>query len=145
MLPQYDANDKFLGTVEDAEALLALPLGDLLDIARQVYRKHFDPNAVQISTLLNIKTGSCPENCSYCPQSAHYDTGLKKEPLMSVETVVAAAKQAKETGASRFCMGAAWRGPKDAEVEIVSQMVREVKALGMETCVTLGLLKEHQA
>ena len=145
MVPEYDANEKFRGTVEDAEALFALPLGDLLDVARQVHKQHFDPNAVQISTLLNIKTGSCPENCSYCPQSAHYDTGLKKEPLMSVETVVAAAKQAQEAGATRFCMGAAWRGPKDEQIEVVSQMVRQIKQMGMETCATLGLLKEHQA
>ena len=145
MVPKYDANEKFLGAVEDAEAMFSWPLGDLLDVARQVHKKHFDPNAIQISTLLNIKTGSCPENCSYCPQSAHYDTGLKKEPLMSVEAVVAAAQQAQEAGATRFCMGAAWRGPKDEQIEVVSQMVRHIKQMGMETCATLGLLKEHQA
>ena len=145
MVPKYDANEKFLGAVEDVEAMFSWPLGDLLDVARQVHKKHFDPNAIQISTLLNIKTGSCPENCSYCPQSAHYDTGLKKEPLMSVEAVVAAAQQAQEAGATRFCMGAAWRGPKDEQIEVVSQMVRHIKQMGMETCATLGLLKEHQA
>jgi biotin synthase len=100
---------------------------------------------VQVSTLLSIKTGSCPENCSYCPQSAHYKTGLKKEPLMEVEAVIAAAKLAKEAGSSRFCMGAAWRGPRDEDLSIVCEMVSEVKKLGLETCVTLGLLQNHQA
>jgi len=100
---------------------------------------------VQISTLLSIKTGSCPENCSYCPQSAHYKTGLKKEPLMALDDVLMAAKKAKEAGASRFCMGAAWRGPRDEDLNQVCSMVSEVKKLGLETCVTLGLLKDDQA
>lgn len=132
-------------TQEEVLALFQLPFGDLLDRARQVHTQYFDPNAVQVSTLFNIKTGGCPENCSYCPQSAHFDTGLKKEPLMSVEAVVDAAKQAQAAGATRFCLGAAWRGPRDADLEKVNEMVRQIKALGLEACVTLGLLKKHQA
>lgn len=113
--------------------------------AQTVHREHFNPQTIQISTLLNIKTGSCPENCSYCPQSAHYKTGLEKAPLMTVDEVVNAAKRAKAAGSTRFCMGAAWRGPKDQDLEVVCAMVKEIKALGLETCVTLGLLKDHQA
>ncbi len=122
-----------------------LPFPDLLYKAQTTHREHFDATAIQISTLLNIKTGSCPENCSYCPQSAHYNTGLKKEPLMGIEEVKEAAKRAKEAGSTRFCMGAAWRGPRDADLDRVCEMVKEVKELGLETCVTLGLLKAHQA
>ena len=125
--------------------LFQLPLMILLDRAHGVHKAHHDPNSVQISTLLSIKTGSCPENCSYCPQSAHHNTGLKKEPLMGLDVVVSAAKKAKEAGASRFCMGAAWRGPNDQDLDKVIDMVCEVKKLGMETCVTLGLLEPHQA
>lgn len=132
-------------TLERAREIFNLSLNELLYEAQTVHRAHFTPNAVQISTLLSIKTGSCPENCSYCPQSAHYKTGLKKEPLMELEQVVAAAKKAKEAGASRFCMGAAWRGPRDADLDSVCAMVSEVKKLGLETCVTLGLLKDEQA
>ncbi len=132
-------------TLEQARELYNLSLNELLYEAQTVHRAHFSPNAVQISTLLSIKTGSCPENCSYCPQSAHYKTGLQKEPLMALDQVIAAAKKAKEAGASRFCMGAAWRGPRDADLDSVCAMVSEVKKLGLETCVTLGLLKENQA
>lgn len=132
-------------TVAEVEALFALPFNDLLFRAQQVHRAHHDPNAVQLSTLLSIKTGGCPEDCGYCPQAARYHTGLDNESLASLDTVVAAAKAAKGAGATRFCMGAAWRGPKDRDLEPVLAMVREVKALGLETCCTLGMLKEGQA
>lgn len=127
------------------EALFDLPFNDLLFKAQTVHRENFDPNAVQVSTLLSIKTGACPEDCSYCPQSVRYDTGLEKEALMEIQAVVDAAKTAKENGASRFCMGAAWRSPKDRDLDKVTRMVEEVKALGMETCVTLGMLEDSQA
>lgn len=136
-------NEKW--TLEKAKSIFNLPLNTLLYEAQTIHREHFAPNAVQISTLLNIKTGSCPENCSYCPQSGHYNTGLKKESLMSVEKVLEAAQKAKEAGASRFCMGAAWRGPSEKDLNEVCTMVEKVKALGLETCVTLGLLKDGQA
>jgi biotin synthase len=132
-------------TFEEAEKILTQPFSDLLYHAQRVHRENFDANRIQISTLLSIKTGSCPENCSYCPQSAHYQTGLKKEPLMELSDVLEAARRAKEAGSTRFCMGAAWRGPKDKDLDVVCTMVQEVKKLGLETCVTLGLLKEHQA
>lgn len=132
-------------TVADIEALFALPFNDLIFRAQQVHREHFDANAVQLSTLLSIKTGGCPEDCSYCPQSARYDTGVEAEKLMPVEEVVAAAQRAKEAGATRFCMGAAWRSPKPHQVDAVGEMVRSVKALGLETCVTLGMLRDGQA
>ena len=132
-------------SLEKANQLFSLPFNDLLYKAHSVHRENFDANTIQISTLLSIKTGLCPENCSYCPQSVHYQTGLTKEPLMDVKEVVEAAQRAKAAGSTRFCMGAAWRGPKDADVEAVCNMVKEVKALGLETCATLGLLKEHQA
>jgi len=122
-----------------------MPLMDLLFRAHQVHRENFDPNEVQRSALLSIKTGGCPEDCSYCSQSARYKTDTEREALMQVEDVVAAAKEAQAKGATRFCMGAAWRGPKEKELEVVTQMIREVKALGMETCVTLGMLKDGQA
>jgi len=132
-------------TVAQVEVLLSAPFGDLIYQAQQVHRQHFAPNEVQLSTLLSIKTGGCPEDCAYCPQAARYHTGIENEPLMSVDAVVQAARAAKENGASRFCMGAAWRGPKQRELEKVADMVREVKALGLETCATLGMLKEGQA
>lgn len=132
-------------TLEQAKSVFKLPLNDLIYEAQIIHRKHFPPNKVQISTLLSIKTGSCPENCSYCSQSAHYQTAVKKEPLMALKDVVAAAQKAKEAGASRFCMGAAWRGPRDEDLNQVCLMVSEVKKLGLETCVTLGLLKADQA
>lgn len=132
-------------TVEAIEALFQLPFNDLLFQAQTVHRQNFDPNAVQRSTLLSIKTGGCPEDCSYCPQSARYDTGVETEKLMPVSEVVEAAQAAKARGASRFCMGAAWRNPKDHQIEEVAEMITAVRGLGMETCVTLGMLKEHQA
>ena len=132
-------------TDDELMGLFELPFGDLLDRAHSVHKAFFDPNEVQISTLLSIKTGSCPEDCKYCPQSAHYNTGLEKETLMPLDDVVEAAKKAKEAGASRFCMGAAWRSPKDEDLETVAEMVTAVKGLGLETCVTLGMLEPHQA
>lgn len=132
-------------TLADAEALFNMPFNDLIFRAQEIHRENFIPNEVQISSLLSIKTGSCPENCAYCPQSAHYNTGLKKEPLMQLDEVKTAAKLAKDAGATRFCMGAAWRGPSDSNIDQVCEMVKEVKALGLETCVTLGLLKDGQA
>ena len=132
-------------TVEEVLALYEMPLMDLIWRAQGVHREHFDPNAIQRSTLLSVKTGGCSEDCSYCSQSARYDTDLERERLMPIDEVVAAAKVAKEKGASRFCMGAAWRGPKDNDLDKVLEMVREVKALGMQTCVTLGMLKDGQA
>lgn len=132
-------------TLEQATSIFNLPFNEIIFEAQSLHRKHFSANKVQISTLLSIKTGSCPENCSYCPQSAHYKTGLKKEPLMALNEVIEAAQRAKAAGASRFCMGAAWRGPKESDLDAVCAMVSEVKKLGLETCVTLGLLKEDQA
>ena len=132
-------------TLERAKLIFNLPFNEIIYEAQTIHRKHFAPNKVQISTLLSIKTGSCPENCSYCPQSAHYQSGVKKEPLMALDDVLLAAKKAKEAGASRFCMGAAWRGPRDEDLHQVCSMVSEVKKLGLETCVTLGLLKHDQA
>ncbi len=132
-------------TVEEVLALYEMSLMDLIWRAQGVHREHFDPNAIQRSTLLSVKTGGCSEDCSYCSQSARYDTDLERERLMPIDEVVAAAKVAKEKGASRFCMGAAWRGPKDNDLDKVLEMVREVKALGMQTCVTLGMLKDGQA
>ncbi|MDR1276996.1 MAG: biotin synthase BioB [Candidatus Accumulibacter sp.] len=132
-------------SVSKVEALFQMPLMDLLDRAHQVHKENFDPNEVQRSALISIKTGGCSEDCSYCSQSARYHTATEREGLMQVEDVVQAAKEAKANGATRFCMGAAWRGPKEKQMEVVTQMIREVKALGMETCVTLGMLKEGQA
>jgi biotin synthase len=132
-------------TLDEVLALYDQPLMDLLFRAQQVHRENFDANAIQRSTLLSVKTGGCSEDCSYCSQSARYDTDLARERLMPIDEVVAAAKLAKDKGASRFCMGAAWRGPKDNDLDKVLEMVREVKALGMQTCVTLGMLKAGQA
>lgn len=132
-------------TVDEIAALYDMPFNDLLFEAQTVHRNNFDPNAVQVSTLLSIKTGKCPEDCGYCPQSVRYDTELENEPLMPLDEVIASAKLAKENGSSRFCMGAAWRSPKDKDLEPVIKMVKEVKALGMETCLTLGMLTEPQA
>jgi len=132
-------------SLDEVEALYALPFNDLLFQAQTVHRQHFDPNSVQLSTLLSIKTGGCSEDCGYCSQSARHDTGLERDKLLDVPAVVAAAQAAKAAGATRFCMGAAWRGPKDKDLGAVAEMVREVKALGMETCVTLGMLKPGQA
>lgn len=132
-------------SVEAVEALFDRPLLDLLYEAHSVHRRHFDPNSVQVSTLLSIKTGRCPEDCAYCPQSIRFDTGLEVHDLMPIDEVKAAARRAKAAGATRFCMGAAYRGPKDKDLEPIVEMIAEVKRLGMESCVTLGLLKPHQA
>ncbi len=132
-------------TVDEIEALLALPLPELLFRAQTVHREHHDPTKVQLSTLLSIKTGGCPEDCAYCPQSRRFTTGVEDQPLMALDEVVEAAKAAKAAGASRFCMGAAWRGPKQRELDPVLDMVKAVKSLGLETCATLGLLKDGQA
>jgi biotin synthase len=132
-------------TREEVRALFALPFPELIFRAAQVHRDNFDPSEVQISTLLSIKTGGCPEDCAYCPQSAKFETGVKAEKLLDLEAVLAEARAAKAGGASRFCMGAAWRSPKDRDLEKVCDMVEGVKALGMETCVTLGMLTGEQA
>jgi biotin synthase len=132
-------------TRAEVEALFALPFNDLVHRAQTVHREHFDANAVQLSTLLSIKTGGCPEDCAYCPQSARYRTGVGSTPLLPLESVLEAAKTAKQNGATRFCMGAAWRGPSQKNLKRVAEMVRSVKALGLETCATLGMLGEGQA
>ena len=132
-------------SVAEMEALFELPFSDLIHRAQTVHRQHFDPNAVQVSTLLSIKTGGCSEDCGYCPQAARYHTEVENQDLMQLEEVLAAARAAKENGASRFCMGAAWRSPKQRDLEPVLKMVAEVKALGLETCATLGMLKDGQA
>ena len=130
--------------IDEVLALFAMPFNDLIYQAQTVHRQNFDPNEVQVSSLLSIKTGACSEDCGYCPQSARYDTGLKAEPMMCVDDVLTAAQHAKDQGASRFCMGAAFRKPKDKDVQKVVEMVQGVKALGMETCVTLGMLTDEQ-
>ena len=132
-------------TVEEVKALFDMPFNDLLFLAASVHRRHFDANKVQLSRLLSIKTGSCPEDCKYCPQSAHYDTGLEKEQLMEIEKVLSAAAKAKAEGATRFCMGAAWRNPTDKDFGKVLRMVEGVKSLGLESCATLGMLTNEQA
>jgi biotin synthase len=132
-------------TREEVEALFALPFPELLFRAPVAHRAHFDPLEIQMSTLLSIKTGGCPEDCAYCPQSARYATGVDATPLMPLADVLAAARAARDAGATRFCMGAAWRSPRDRDLEPVSAMIAGVKALGMETCVTLGMLSGPQA
>ena len=132
-------------TRAEVRALFDLPLPELMFRAQTIHRHYFDPTEVQISTLLSIKTGGCPEDCAYCPQSAHYDTGVDAEKLMRLDDVLGAARAAKASGASRFCMGAAWRAPKDRDVENVCAMVEGVRALGLETCATLGMLTADQA
>ena len=131
--------------VADIQALFALPFMDLLFRAQQVHREQFDANEVQLSTLLSIKTGGCSEDCGYCPQSAHFDAGVEASKLMALREVIEAAQAAKAQGATRFCMGAAWRSPKTRDMERVTDMVREVRALGLETCMTLGMLEAEQA
>ena len=131
--------------VAEVEALFALPFSDLMFQAQTMHRTHFDPNSVQLSTLLSIKTGGCSEDCGYCPQAARYDTGVENQGLLEINAVLDAARAAKAAGATRFCMGAAWRGPKQRDLDPVLDMVREVKALGLETCATLGMLKDGQA
>ena len=132
-------------TKAEVEALFAMPFNDLLINAQVVHRQHFNPNEVQVSTLLSIKTGACPEDCKYCPQSARYDTGLEKERLLEIEKVIQRAKEAKQVGSTRFCMGAAWRNPRDRDMPYILKMVEEVKSLGLETCMTLGMLTREQA
>jgi biotin synthase len=132
-------------SLAEAQALFDLPFNDLLFHAQRVHRQHFDPNRVQVSTLLSVKTGGCPEDCAYCPQSVRHDTGLEREELLQTGEVVAAAEAAKRRGATRFCMGAAYRNPKPRQLEQIKQMVREVRALGLETCATLGMLTPQQA
>jgi biotin synthase len=132
-------------TVAEVEGLFALPFMDLIFRAQQVHRQHHLPNTVQISTLLSIKTGACPEDCAYCPQSIRYDTGLEAEELMELEAVASRARAAKDAGATRFCMGAAYRSPKPKDLRKVVAMIREVKALGLETCATLGMVSGAQA
>ena len=132
-------------TKAEVEALFAMPFNDLLFNAQVVHRQHFNPNEVQVSTLLSIKTGACPEDCKYCPQSARYDTGLEKERLLEIEKVIQRAKEAKQVGSTRFCMGAAWRNPRDRDMPYILKMVEEVKSLGLETCMMLGMLTREQA
>ena len=131
--------------ISEVLELFALPFNDLMFKAHQIHRAHFAANEVQVSTLLSIKTGACPEDCGYCSQSARYDTSVERERLLPLAEVLASAQRAKETGATRFCMGAAWRNPTDKNLEVVAEMVQGVKALGMETCVTLGMLQPQQA
>lgn len=147
VFPQHEA----LGTVrhnwthQEVKALFEMPFNDLIFNAQSIHRQHFNPNEVQVSTLLSIKTGACPEDCKYCPQSARYDTGLEKERLLEIEKVIERAKEAKAAGSTRFCMGAAWRNPKARDMPYVTQLVAEVKKLGLETCMTLGMLSRDQA
>ena len=132
-------------TIKEIKTLFQLPFNDLLYQAHIVHRANFNPNSVQLSTLLSIKTGGCSEDCGYCPQSARFDTEVENKPLMELKEVLSAAKLAKKAGASRFCMGAAWRGPKEHDLDSVKQMIASVKELGLETCATLGMLKDGQA
>src|SRR5262249_32324882 len=132
-------------SLEDVQPLFALPFMDLILKAQRVHRANHVPNAVQMSTLLSIKTGACPEDCAYCPQSVRYDTGVDAQPLLDVEAVRAAAARAKAAGATRFCMGAAYRAPKNRDVHAIAAMVRAVRALGLESCATLGMLTAEQA
>ena len=132
-------------SIEEINAFFQMPFNDLLFKAQAIHRDVFDPNQVQVSSLLNIRSGACPEDCSYCSQSSKYDTGLEREKLMEIEQVLAQAEEAKKNGASRFCMGAAWRNPTDKSLDKVIPMIKGVKDLGMETCVTLGMLSQDQA
>ncbi|MGP1931112.1 MAG: biotin synthase BioB, partial [Arsenophonus sp. ET-DL12-MAG3] len=132
-------------TINQAKILFDIPFFELLFKAQQIHRLHFDPQQIQISTLLSIKTGSCSEDCKYCPQSAHYKTGLKTERLLNVQQVIKSAREAKKAGSTRFCMGAAWRNPHERDMHYLETMVKEVKELGMETCMTLGKLNNQQA
>jgi biotin synthase len=131
--------------IEEIEAFFDFPFADLMYQAHSIHRQNFDPNAVQISTLLSIKTGACPEDCSYCSQSARNDTSLEREKLLALDKVITAAKEAKDSGVTRFCMGAAWRNPTDKSLDSVIEMITSVKELGLETCVTLGMLNQAQA
>lgn len=129
---------------QEVLSLMKQPLNDLMFQAQTMHRKYFDPNTVQLSTLLNIKRGGCPEDCAYCPQSAHYQTGVEEEAMLSLDDIRKAAYKAKQEGATRFCMGAAWRSPKEKDFRVVLNMVKEVSAMGMETCVTMGMLNDDQ-
>lgn len=131
--------------IAEVAALFALPFNDLLYRAQQVHRANFDANEIELATLLSIKTGGCPEDCGYCPQAARYDTGVTAQKMLPIDEVMAAAQAAKDQGATRFCMGAAWRAPKDRDLDAVEEMVKAVKGLGLETCATLGMLQEQQA
>ncbi len=137
--------DQRVWSVEDVQALLELPFSDLIFQAQTVHRQHFDPNLVELATLLSVKTGGCPEDCGYCPQSVHFDTGVEAGKLMGVEAVREAALAAKAAGATRFCMGAAWRAPKDRDIEAVAELVKAVKGTGLESCCTLGMLADGHA
>ncbi|MFT5929867.1 MAG: biotin synthase [Oceanospirillaceae bacterium] len=143
--PSLDNGQRYNWSVDEITQLFALPMNDLLFRAQTVHRAHFDPNEVQVSTLLSIKTGACPEDCKYCPQSVHNDTGLEVERLMKVKEVIVEALAAKAAGATRFCMGAAWKNPRAKDMPYVLEMVKEVKAIGLETCMTLGMLAPDQA
>jgi len=145
MIPSLLGSVRHDWSLPEVEALFALPFMDLVYQAQRVHRQHHVPNTVQMSTLLSIKTGACPEDCAYCPQSIHYDTGLDRETLLEVEAVREAAGRAKAAGATRFCMGAAYRSPKAKDIAIIAEMIREVRATGLETCATLGMLKPDQA
>ena len=129
---------------QEVLSLMSQPLNDLLFQAQTIHRKYFDANTVQLSTLLNIKQGGCPEDCAYCPQSVRYETDVDAEAMLSLDKVKDAAEKARQEGATRFCMGAAWRSPKEKDFKVVLQMVKEVKSLGMETCVTMGMLNDDQ-
>jgi len=142
--PLKQSNTPQRWSVRDIEALFKLPFADLLYRAQQIHREHFDPNAVQLSTLLSIKTGGCSEDCGYCPQSAFHNAGVENRKMLDVSEVVKAAKAAQDAGADRFCMGAAWREPTEEDMAAVVEMVKEVRALGMETCATLGMLNDEQ-
>ena len=139
------SNDQRGWTIQNIADLFDKPFLDLVSEAQKTHRENFKPNEIQLSTLISIKTGGCPEDCSYCPQSVRFNTGVTDDDLMSIEEVIDAAKIARANGATRFCMGAAWRGPKDRDIVKVAKMISAVKSLGMETCATLGLLKEGQA
>ncbi len=132
-------------TAEQASEIYQAPLNDLLYRAHTIHRRTFDPNQIQLSSLLSLKTGACPEDCAYCPQSVHHDSAMQAEPMMDPRTVITAAKAARTAGATRFCMGAAWRSPKDRDLPLLEEIVRGVKAIGLETCLTLGMLTERQA
>jgi len=141
-LSKLVATDDAPWTVAAVEALMDLPFTDLMHQAQTIHRQYFDPREVEFATLLSVKTGGCPEDCAYCPQAARYDTGVEATKLMECDEVLVAAKAAKAAGATRFCMGAAWRAPKDRDIEKVAELIRTVKSLGLETCATLGMLED---
>ena len=143
--PQPDTQAELRWSVDAIEALFNLPFPDLMHQAQTIHRENFDPTHVEFATLLSVKTGGCPEDCNYCPQAARFDTGVEASKLMELDAVIDAAKRAQAAGATRFCMGAAWRSPKDRDIEKVAELVRGVKALGLETCATLGMLEDGHA